>query len=249
MTARPFRFGSLFSGLGGLDLGLERAGMTCAWQVEIDPFNTRVLRRHWPDIPKYGDIRDVTGAHLEPVDLVCAGLPCQPHSLAGRRGSSDDARDLWSELARILRECRPGWLLVENVPGLLTSDDPAAGHPDVPGAYFGRILSDLAEIGYDAEWFVLSACTFGFPHARERLFLVAYPHGVHPRQRRRLTLPPDRQTQRHLRLWPGQPEPVRVAAGLPDRLERNHALGNAVVPQVAEWIGHLILHAHHTQGA
>src|SRR6266487_3849645 len=100
------RFGSLFSGIGGLDLGLERAGMECRWQVEIDPYCQAVLRKHWPGVPKYEDVRTISD-ELERVDLVCGGFPCQPVSLAGRRRGAADERWLWPEFARLLRVLRP----------------------------------------------------------------------------------------------------------------------------------------------
>src|SRR6266851_8442566 len=100
-------FGSLFAGIGGLDLGLERVGWQCRWQVEIDPFCTDVLTHHWPEVPKYGDIRQLTGSELGAVDLVCGGFPCQPHSVAGKRRGKADERWLWPEFERILRRVRP----------------------------------------------------------------------------------------------------------------------------------------------
>lgn len=113
------RVGSLFAGIGGLDLGLERAGMKIVWQVEIDPFCLRMLEKHWPEVPKYGDIRQLTGEELEEVDLIAAGFPCQPVSVAGKKRGTEDERWLWPEAARIIRMVRPKYVLVENVPGLL----------------------------------------------------------------------------------------------------------------------------------
>lgn len=158
-------FGSLFSGIGGIDLGLQRAGMHCEWQVEKDAFCQKVLAKHWPNTPRYGDIRECGSHNLRPVDLVAGGFPCQPHSLAGRRQASSDERDLWPEFHRIIRELKPRWVLAENVLGLLSSES---------GSFFGGILRDLAQAGYDAEWCVLSAAEFGAPHLRERVFIVAH---------------------------------------------------------------------------
>jgi DNA (cytosine-5)-methyltransferase 1 len=135
-------FGSLFAGIGGFDLGLERAGLVCQWQVEIDPFCRKVLEKHWPQVKRYDDVRTVGAGTLEAVDLVCGGFPCQPHSLAGRRQGSADERDLWPEFARVIRELGPRWVLAENVPGLLSID---------AGRVFGNILQDLAACGYDTE--------------------------------------------------------------------------------------------------
>ena len=153
-------FGSLFSGIGGLDLGLERAGMTCKWQVEIDPYCTKVLEKHWPGVKRYGDIRTVTAA--EHVDLIAGGFPCQDISHMGKRaGLAGHRSGLWSEMLRIVGEIRPDYVLVENVSGLL-----------VRGAW--RVLADLAEIGFDAEWDTLRAGDFGAPHERR----ARYSQGV-----------------------------------------------------------------------
>lgn len=153
-------FGSCCAGIGGIDLGLERAGMTVRWQVEIDDFCNRVLAKHWPDVARFRDVRDV-GAHcLERVDLIAGGLPCQPVSVAGPRRKQADERWLWPEFARVVSELQPAWVLVENVPGLRT-----AGLRDV--------LADLADLGFDAEWETFGAYEFGAPHKRERIFLVA----------------------------------------------------------------------------
>jgi site-specific DNA-cytosine methylase len=159
------RFGSVFSGIGGIDLGLERAGMRCSWQVENDRFCQKVLKKHWPSIPLFSDIRECGAHNLPPVDLIAGGFPCQPHSLAGDRKGSGDERDLWPEFHRIICELKPAWVLGENVPGLLSSEE---------GSFFGQILRDLAQSGYDVEWRCLRASDFGAPHKRERTFFVAH---------------------------------------------------------------------------
>jgi len=180
--SRLFTFGSLFSGIGGIDLGLERAGMHGLWQVEKDAFCTKVLQKHWPNTPRYGDIRDLDASRLPSVDLIAGGFPCQPHSLAGKRQASADERNLWPEFARIIRSIRPRWVLAENVLGLLSSED---------GHFFGAVLRDLAEAGYDAQWFVLSAAEFGAPHRRERVFLVAHSTGARPQEWTGATINPN----------------------------------------------------------
>jgi len=233
-------FGSLFAGIGGLDLGLERAGMTCAWQVEKDEFCRKVLTKHWPDVPKYGDIFDVGFTQLPPVDLVCGGFPCQPFSVAGKRQGAADERYLWPELARAVGETKPRWVLLENVPGLLAM----AGE-------FGQVLSDLAALGFDAEWDCIPAAAVGAPHLRYRVFIVAYPKGQRcgkGRERRPSREPSGLQDTKGALAyrWQGNPwatEPAvgRVANGVPSRVDRIKALGNAVVPQVAEWIGRRII--------
>lgn len=159
--------GSLFSGIGGLDLGLERAGMTVRWQSEIDPYCCRVLAKHWPHVPNLGDVTRVDWSEVEPVDLICGGYPCQPFSLAGVRRGESDPRHLWPWFAVALRHLRPRWALLENVPGHLSLG-------------FGRVLGDLAELGYDTEWDCIPAAAVGAPHLRYRVFVVAHArsHGV-----------------------------------------------------------------------
>jgi DNA (cytosine-5)-methyltransferase 1 len=267
-------FGSLFSGIGGLDLGLERAGWECRWQVELDPFCRRVLTKHWPDVPKYTDVKVLDGRELEPVDLIAGGFPCQPVSLAGHQRAQADARWLWPEFARLIRMVRPRVVLAENVPGLLVHG-------------MGDVLSDLADLGFDAEWTVLSAAQFGAHHLRRRLFIVAYPAGgdgvdvrggrchvlrppapgqtrdagtrgvavadtngtrlaVGPRFRgdtEQERAPVERDGGDWRGIWATEPAVGRVVDGLPFRVDRLRGLGNAVVPQVAEWLGHRLLTA------
>lgn len=164
--------GSLFSGVGGIDLGLERGGWECRWQVEIEPARRAVLEAHWPKIKRRDDIGAVRRAReLGAVDLVAGGFPCQPVSAAGKRLGKKDERWLWPEFARILRLLRPRLALVENVPGLLAR---GRGMDDVVG--------ELAAFGYDAEWTSIPAAAVGAPHLRDRVWLVAYAHGAGRRQ-------------------------------------------------------------------
>jgi hypothetical protein len=166
--------GSLFSGIGGLELGLEWAGLGPAlWQVEWEAANRHWLAQHWPDAVRHNDVCAVGAHNLEPVDVICGGFPCQPHSTAGLRKGSSDERDLWGEFGRVIRELRPRYVVGENVPGLLTSDG---------GRFFNRVLSDLAEAGFDVEWDVLSAADVGAPHLRERLFIIASERVAHARR-------------------------------------------------------------------
>jgi DNA (cytosine-5)-methyltransferase 1 len=153
--------GSLFAGIGGFDLGLERTGgFTIRWQVEIDEYCRQVLAKHWPDVPRFGDIRTVLD--VEPVDVLCGGFPCQDLSSAGRREGIDGENSvLWAEFARIIRLVRPRYIIVENVPALLKRG-------------MGRVLADLAGYGYDAEWQCIPAAAFGAPHYRNRLFIIGY---------------------------------------------------------------------------
>lgn len=220
-------FGSLFAGIGGFDLGLERAGMVCRWQVEIDDYCRRVLGKHWPDVQRYEDVKDVGAHNLEPVDLICGGFPCQDISYAGQGAGIGGARSgLWGEYARIIRELRPGYVIVENVPALLTRG-------------MGRVLRDLARCGYDAEWSVVSACAMGAPHVRRRLFIVAYTNGVNGRLRVQELVGPH-GLENPSELYGG-------AHGISHGLDRNRAIGNSVVPQLAEYIGRRIMEAQNIQ--
>lgn len=170
--------GSLFAGIGGLELGLERTGyFKTIWQVEYDPkskkewkdqYAVRVLNKHWPDTQKFGDITKLQG--LPYVDLICGGFPCQDISNAGKRAGIEGERSgLWKEFIRIIREVRPKYALVENVAALTQR-----------GLY--AVLADLSESGYDAEWNIVSAASVGAPHLRERIFIVAYATGGRQQQ-------------------------------------------------------------------
>lgn len=157
--------GSCFSGIGGLELGLEWTGkFETKWQIEFDSYATRVLAKHWPGVQRFTDIRDVVCPPS--VDVICGGFPCQDVSLAGsRKGLEGNRSTLWSEMFRLVCEVKPRWVVAENVPGLMSSDS---------GRFFGNILRDLAAAGYDAEWGVLSATGVGAPHLRRRVFILAH---------------------------------------------------------------------------
>ncbi len=243
-------FGSLFAGIGGLDLGLERAGMSCAWQVEIDDYATRVLTKHWPDVPRFRDVRSVGAHNLPAVDLMCGGFPCQDISEAGKgTGLAGNRSGLWFEYHRIIRELRPRYVFVENVSALLIRG-------------MGTILGGLAEIGYDAEWQSIPAAALGAPHYRERVFVVAYPGSSRPQtgvfQSRLLAATAanswgqapgtHRDAPRDWREWGVRSGVLRMVNGLPHRMDRLRGLGNAVVPEVAELIGRWIV-AHAQQEA
>jgi DNA (cytosine-5)-methyltransferase 1 len=286
--------GGLFSGIGGWELGLERAGMRVLWHCEADPYARSVLERHWPGVPCYPDVRELRGDDVEPVDVLAGGFPCQDISVAGRGAGITGARSsLWGEMLRLTDELEPRYLLVENVAALI------ARGLDV-------VLSGLAEIGFDAEWDCLRASDFGAPHRRERIWLVAYPGSARRRQDARgahgdeaahegRSAPDDHVADGHgqggrarhvadaecigwdgrprlggpsdphraeaerregagqpgrcdstraasLRLvgstpWATEPDVGRVAHGVPARVDRLRCLGNALVPQIAEWIG------------
>jgi DNA (cytosine-5)-methyltransferase 1 len=261
----------LFSGVGGFSLGLERAGMTTVAFCEQDKFCQRVIRKHWPEVPIYDDVRELDAARLradgiDRVDVTCGGFPCQDISVAGRgAGLAGERSGLWREYARIVREVRPRYVVVENVAALL-------------GRGLGDVLGDLAALGYDAEWHCIPASAVGAPHERDRVWVVAYPddgqrdeselairagrnapgrggevvadadglgramHGSHGRVGRQ---PVAREVARHGfgrgAHWHVEPGVGRVADGVPARLDRLRALGNAVVPQVVEVIGRAIM--------
>ena len=158
--------GSLFSGIGGFDLGLERAGFKVEWQIENDKFCTSVLERHWPDTPRHGDISAVNSSELRAVDLISGGFPCQDVSVAGRRkGLAGERSGLFFELTRIIGALKPRWTLIENVPGLLSSSD---------GRDFETVVTSLEELGYGVAWRVLDSQHFGVPQRRRRVFIVGH---------------------------------------------------------------------------
>lgn len=249
-------FGSLFSGIGGMDLGLERAGMKCKWQVEINKYCLNVLSQHWPDVPKHKDIKKCGVSNLETVDLICGGFPCQDISTAGKGiGIHGSRSGLWKEMFRIIRELRPRYVIVENVPALL-------------GRGIDVVLGDLASCGYDAEWKVLHATWFGIPQKRPRLFIVTYPtsiceqkifykdpiyvegntKGVDAKSRKPTDIDDKDNREGSLPLlgdsiWTTIPYGERSGNddGIPNRMDRLKALGNACVPQVVEWIGRRIM--------
>lgn len=243
-------FGSLFAGIGGLDLGLQRAGMICKWQVEIDAFAGLVLTKHWPAIERHADIREFDPRERERVDLICGGFPCQDISGAGKKiGIEGERSGLWSEYLRVVRLLRPRFVLVENVSALLIRG-------------LDRVLGDLAESGYDAEWHCLSAAGFGGYHLRRRIFILAYPNGY-----RRTPIITSRgvistRSGKEPQPWARQSPQLKRAAGgrvypVPDPIfkrmadgfrrgldeDRLRVAGNAVVPDIAEWIGRKIIEA------
>jgi DNA (cytosine-5)-methyltransferase 1 len=240
--------GSLFSGIGGLDLGLEQAGMRTVWQVEYDDWARGKLGEIFPHTEKFKDVRDVGKHNLRPVDLICGGFPCQDVSTLNHKGLGLDGKrsGLWAEYHRIICELRPSYALIENVAALI--DDG-----------LDRVLSDLADIGFDAEWQVLRASAFGLPQLRKRLFIVCYSQGlgsfrVQVFKRNHYQNVQSREPWRstdtvHLedigRTYPQIPEHLRMDNGLSTELSEIEAAikgyGNAVCPPVAKWIGERII--------
>ena len=252
-------FGSLFAGIGGFDLGFERAGMVCKWQVEIDDYANRVLAKHWPAVHRERDIRQCGRHNLQPVDVICGGFPCQDISYAGLGAGLEGERSgLFFEAIRVVRELQPRIIVLENVAALLTRG-------------VDRVLGTLAEVGYDAEWHCIPAAAVGAPHIRDRVFVLAYAeHAWLERGRRAARTGTTMRNGARIRqfkpqshkgkadeihggsagreaIWNGKHSIRRVADGIPNRVDRLRGLGNAVVPQVAEFIGRQIVQ-HMTGG-
>lgn len=256
--------GSLFAGIGGFDLGFERAGIKTIWQVEIDKFCQRVLAKHFPEAKRFGDIKTVGAHNLETVDIITGGFPCQDLSGAQhgtRVGLAGDRSGLWYEFARIIDEFVPRWVVIENVPRLLTSND---------GRDFTTIISRLVECGYGVCWRILDAKYFGVAGTRKRLFIVGCFADI--RSANAILFGQDgigalserKQATRVIKPmcvgWDGGitlerlrqcilTETDAVGIGTSDGLSRRldkyryRALGNAIVPQIAEIIGKLIIEA------
>jgi DNA (cytosine-5)-methyltransferase 1 len=157
-------YGSLFSGIEGFGLGLECAGMECSWQCEINDDCQKVLSKHWPNVPKHKDVRDFNHGRFVRPDLICGGFPCQDISLVGpNTGLAGERSGLWFEFQRVIRDFLPKIVLVENVPGLLTSNK---------GCDLLTVIQGLAELRYGVAWRVLNSRWFGLPQNRERIFIV-----------------------------------------------------------------------------
>jgi len=309
--------GSLFAGIGGLELGLEWCGMETRWQVELDPYARRVLEKHWPNVRRHDDIRTWPQPDTEPVDLICGGFPCQDISTAGKGAGiiHGERSGLYFEMLRVIREMGPRFVVLENVSNLLVRG-------------LDVVLGTLAEVGFDAEWHCVTAAHLGAPHRRDRIFIIGYHHRegqpagpVHAEKKPRLPeyvahpggqgasecgrpgrhrkskggtpesggktprpedgearpdlftgrgqavadtqsvrvegdrttgeqvsrVPPGEGVSRRngagcrTEKWAVEPALGRVAHGVPHRVDRLRALGNAVVPQVAEFIGRRVL--------
>lgn len=238
--------GSLFSGIGGLDLGLEQAGMKTVWQVEFDDWARGKLDENFPHTEKFKDVREVGKHNLRSVDLICGGFPCQDISVSNYRGLGleGERSGLWSEFFRLICDLRPRYTLIENVPNLL-----------VRGGT--RVLSDLASIGYDAEWQTIRAATFGLPTRRKRLFIIAYPRS---KRTEAFQVYSSSMPQSYQSRWADSiqlcfetvgyktvriPDHLRMDTGISFELSEIEAAvkgyGNAVAPPVAKWIGERII--------
>ena len=257
--------GSLFAGIGGFDLGFEMAGgFEIVWQCEIDDWCRRVLKKHWPNVRQHDDIKTFpTEKHDWSCDIICGGFPCQDLSYAGRGAGLEGGRsNLWFEMLRVVRVVRPQFVAVENVPALL-------------GRGMGTVVSGLAEIGYVVEWDCVSASAVGAPHRRNRIWIVAHadePNSCNPGTMADTVEPglegfagdgirgsePGREPAGQDRStaqagvpagsdwWAVEPDVGRVANGIPRRVDRLRGLGNAVVPQVVQYIATRIRNHHET---
>jgi DNA (cytosine-5)-methyltransferase 1 len=213
----------LFSGIGGFSLGLERAGMKTVAFCEIDPYCRAVLRKHWPDVPIHEDIKLVR-AHEGMADVVCGGFPCQPFSSAsaGRARGTDDDRYLWPEMLRVIQECKPTWVIGENVTHL-------------DGLALEQVVSDLEAGGYETRTFEVPACAVGHDHRRSRLWILGYSDGNGQSGRAK-------HAEASWVSWDGgRAGSLGRTHGVSSRLDRLRALGNSIVPQIATIIGRAIM--------
>lgn len=231
---------SLFSGIGGLDLAAEWAGFTTVGQCEWADYPTKVLEKHWPDVPRWRDIRTLTKESFydrtgrTTVDVISGGFPCQPFSFAGKRRGKEDDRYLWPEMLRVIQELRPAWVVGENVAGIVNMA-------------LDTVLSDLENIGYACQAFIIPACAVDAPHRRDRCAILAYAdcrrhiqgedekYAAKTREHAQ-RIPDGRGKNQGMPVansgwWPTEPDVCRVVDGVPHWVDRLRCLGNAVVPQ------------------
>ncbi len=217
--------GSLFSGIGAFDLAFERVGIQTKWQVEIDDYATKVLKKRFPKAKRFRDIREVGLHNLGPVDVISGGFPCTDISPAGRKaGIRGKESGLFFEMLRVIKEIRPRVVCAEISADLLSRG-------------LDEVLKGLAALGYDAWWSVLPACAFGAPHMRKRVLLVADTHGEIVRYMRwvKSTEGLRKSWHRHFQETP-KPGVFRVDDGVPNRMDRHRCLGNSIVVPVAEHV-------------
>jgi DNA (cytosine-5)-methyltransferase 1 len=223
---------ALFAGVGGGILGGKLLGRRTVCAVEKEPYCREVLLRRQRDglldvFPIWDDIKTFDGKPwLGKIDVISAGFPCQPFSVAGKQKGKDDDRNMWPETIRVIREVRPKFAFLENVPGLLTHE------------YFGTILADLAKGGYNARWCVLGASDVGAPHVRKRVWILAYSNGERFQTDKIEVCRHTKRSKDHTRTWNNRrvdkPGIMRVVDGVAHRPHRLRAIGNGQVPQVAK---------------
>ena len=239
--------GSLFSGIGGFEYGLEATGgFKVKWQCEINPFCWNILHQNWPDAICYNDVNTILDSTPAPddVDIITGGFPCQPVSVAGLKKGNEDARWMWPQFLNVINYIHPKYVLIENVPNLLNLG-------------MQEVLSGLWKSGYDAEWAVISAAQFGAWHLRKRLWILAYPVCDGVQRTRFAHYLSETRAQgdiKGLSSWPGDwlPEAYSNSSanlalfsgkddGLSPWVDQVKALGNSIVPNIPFWIGQKIL--------
>jgi len=230
----------LFSGIGGFALAAKWAGIETVAFCEIEEFPRKVLNKNFPEVPIHRDIRELDGSEYEGIDIITGGYPCQPFSVAGKRAGTKDARHLWPEMLRVIAQARPSWVVCENVTGHVTLG-------------VDKVLTDMASQGYSGRPFVIPACAKGAKHRRDRLWLVFHANSADAVRSdgpcREDIHTEERSTAENVKernFWLSELEPrevtprastytnsLRELDGIPDWVDRNKALGNAIVPQVA----------------
>jgi len=217
----------LFSGIGGFALAARWAGINTVAFCEIEPFAQKVLKKNFSSVPVFSDIcklkrSDINGA----VDIITGGFPCQPFSVAGKKRGTDDNRDLWPQMLRIIKEFKPTWVIGENVANFV-------------GMAFERTKTDLESEGYEVQPLIIPACGLNAPHKRDRVWILAHAgcsllqRGIRPRADEMENKKQDADINQRSSWWATEPNVGRVAHGVPNRVDRLRGLGNAIVPQVA----------------
>ena len=220
----------LCSGIGGFSLAFESEGFETVGFAEVDPYCSKVLAKNWPNVPNYGDVKEIANdpTTLPEFDILTAGYPCQPFSSAGQRKGADDPRHLWPDIRRIVQARRPTWCVFENV----------LGHVSMG---IDEVFSALEDDGYQTEAFVVPAVAVDAHHRRDRAWIVAHTDRP-PRQGSGIPSRGEKEYPHPVLSgrWPSEPGVGRVAHGLPNQPHRLKSLGNAIVPQVAQRVARCI---------
>lgn len=228
------RHGSLFTGIGGFDLAADWMGYGTVFQVEIDEFCTKILEKHWPNVKRYKDIRKFDGTKYRgAIDIISGGFPCQPFSQAGKRQGEKDNRYLWPEMFRVIKEVKPTFVVGENVVSLISLEN---------GKILERIFFDLENEGYTVESFIIPACSIGAWHRRDRIWIIAYTDKYRLSWKLRQLSSTQKEKEKYFKtlftqIWErnnlSESSIIRTNDGIPNRMDRLKALGNAIVPQIA----------------
>ena len=256
--ASTLKIGSLFSGIGGFELGFESTGrFQTAWQVECDPYANKVLAKHWPNVRRHDDVRTWPEKDTEPVDVLMGGFPCQDISTAGsKKGLEGERSGLFFEIIRIAGILRPRFICLENVAALATSR-----------GGLNRVIGHLTDAGYDCEWEIISAKSVGAWHQRRRMFIIATRNVADtssqrcqetvvrlpeqgceagsevllPKDKRTRQTPPWQRVSDPASYWQSEPRICRVVDGLPNRVDRVTVIGNAICPQVSRIVAERVI--------